>query len=572
MTVTSQVNVVVGQGNGATPIFTYDFLIPTGTQVVIYTDISGTETTLTSSQYIITGLDNPNGGTVIYPTAGSPIANGTSLTIARILPLEQLVAISNQGAFYPAAAEGALDYIMMCLQQIQNETGRALVVPIVDPSQPLPLPAVAQRANQLLGFDTLGNPIAAQPSAALVSSAMQPVVSAATLAIARMLLGLGTASAENLLGPIIDDGAGNLTIKAGGITPAMLGSSAFTNISSGTTVDLGTVTSHNANILGSTTITSFGSSADVNSPIYNITFAGTLTLTYDSANLIIPGKRSITTQPGAYGIAQYRGSGQWSILSYAEQSVLDTGAWPRGSINGLTMAWVSNTSFSVATGTARNEDTGVAVNMSLAASLTKTTSSFSAGTSNGGLFNGSIASSTWYHVYLIQNTSTGAFDVGYETNYPPLNVPAGYAAYRRIGSIATDGSSHFISFSQVVDRFILTASSTVSTGAITSTSAQTVTLPVPIGVNVLADFEAGSTAGSVLTTYISSFFQNDETTSTDPTVAPSYQLASGAGTNRVQARLEIMTNTSAQVRTRNSAATSTVIGLTVYGWTDFRGK
>lgn len=51
------------------------------------------------------------------------------------------------------------------------------------------LPSAASRALQLLGFDSLGNPIAAQPSSAPVSSAMQDVVAAASHAAALALLG-----------------------------------------------------------------------------------------------------------------------------------------------------------------------------------------------------------------------------------------------------------------------------------------------------------------------------------------------------------------------------------------------
>lgn len=190
MTINTQTNVVVAQGNGATNPFSYNFLIPLAADAeVIYTDATGASTILNPAQYTITGIGNPNGGTVTYPIVGSPIASGTTLTIARILPLVQATTLSNQGNQYPTATEGALDYEMMALQQVSNQSGRALVAPITDATAPGPLPGIAQRANSFLGFDGSGNPIAGAVSGAPVSTAMQPVVAAATVAAALALLG-----------------------------------------------------------------------------------------------------------------------------------------------------------------------------------------------------------------------------------------------------------------------------------------------------------------------------------------------------------------------------------------------
>lgn len=191
MTIATSSNKVVAQGNGATTLFSFNFLIPiSGDELVIYTDALGNQTTLTNTQYTLTGFGVPAGGTVLYPISGSPIAPGTSLTIARILPLIQTTSISNQGAFYPNAVEAGLDYSMMAIQQISQQQAQGVFAPIVDTITLNPLPAAAQRANQLLGFDGTGQPIAAQPSSALVSTVMQPVVSAGSIATAVAALGI----------------------------------------------------------------------------------------------------------------------------------------------------------------------------------------------------------------------------------------------------------------------------------------------------------------------------------------------------------------------------------------------
>lgn len=84
---------------------------------------------------------------------------------------------------------------------------------------------------------------------------------------------------------------------------------------SATTTDLGSVSGHNVAITGTTTITSFGTSAQLTAPIYIGRFTGSLTLT-NSASLILPGGNNIVTTAGDSFLAEYFGSGNWRVLSY----------------------------------------------------------------------------------------------------------------------------------------------------------------------------------------------------------------------------------------------------------------
>lgn len=214
MTITNTVSKTTALGNGATTSFTFNFLIPaSGDEQVIFTDDLGNQTVLTNTQYTLSGFGNSAGGSVLYPLTGSPIAAGTSLTIARILPLVQLTSLSNQGAFYPTVVESALDYEMMINQQIAEAEARNLQAPIVDATPPGPLPAIAQRAGMVLGFDGGGNPIAVSTApAGAISSAMAPVVNASTLANGRAAFGLGAAATEGIGAGLADDGAGKLRV------------------------------------------------------------------------------------------------------------------------------------------------------------------------------------------------------------------------------------------------------------------------------------------------------------------------------------------------------------------------
>lgn len=90
-------------------------------------------------------------------------------------------------------------------------------------------------------------------------------------------------------------------------------------IASATTTDLGTLPAHVGFVTGTTTITSFGTSASLLAPFYLLRFAGSLTLT-NSATLALPGNANIITQPGDALLAQFLGSGAWRVTAYFPQS------------------------------------------------------------------------------------------------------------------------------------------------------------------------------------------------------------------------------------------------------------
>ncbi len=102
----------------------------------------------------------------------------------------------------------------------------------------------------------------------------------------------------------------------------------LTNLASATTSDLGSIPSHNVNVTGTTTITSFGSSASTAYPIYYITFAGSLTLTQNASSLILPGGVNITTAAGDTAIAAYLGSGNWRVISFTAAAVSPSATLP----------------------------------------------------------------------------------------------------------------------------------------------------------------------------------------------------------------------------------------------------
>lgn len=225
-TITTTASTVTAAGNGATTVFNYSFVAGQASYIqVTYTNSSGVATIVPSSQYTL--VINPPaagqvwgiGGNVTYPLVGSPIASGTTLTITRTVPLTQAVS-SNQGQLFPLAVEQALDILEMEIQQIATVSGYNLTGNISDPAGlTYSAPPVAQRAGLIMAWDAQGNVIAASAApSGIISSAMQPVVSASTLANGRSAFGLGSMATENINSgsqggnSLQDDGSGNARV------------------------------------------------------------------------------------------------------------------------------------------------------------------------------------------------------------------------------------------------------------------------------------------------------------------------------------------------------------------------
>jgi hypothetical protein len=103
------------------------------------------------------------------------------------------------------------------LQTVKDEVRSSVRGPITEGPLSFRLPAIADRANKFAYFDTLGNLTAGMPigDSAMISAAMNPVVSSSTLEIARAQMAQGTemgpvlnaatlAAAREAMGPWVD--------------------------------------------------------------------------------------------------------------------------------------------------------------------------------------------------------------------------------------------------------------------------------------------------------------------------------------------------------------------------------
>ncbi len=234
-----------------------------------------------------------------------------------------------------------------------------------------------------------------------------------------------------------------------------------------------------------------------------------------------------------------------------------------GHLWGLTLS-SSGATLGVAAGSCANS-TGAEL-MALASAYTKATSAWAVGSGNGALDTGSIANSTWYHAFIIKRLDTGVVDVLISLSPTAPTLPANYTVFRRIGAVKTDGSANWTSFTQNGDEFLWSAPTQDTTSSV-GTSPDLITLNVPTGVRVNAlIFGLGVNAAAGTLWAITSPDQSD--------VLPSLSFFTGiVGSNLVNVTYSqnVRTDTSAQVRRRASAATTTIY-INTFGWIDTRGR
>jgi hypothetical protein len=244
---------------------------------------------------------------------------------------------------------------------------------------------------------------------------------------------------------------------------------------------------------------------------------------------------------------------------------------PPGFLFGCTLSNGATPATQVAIAPGKARDATDAVNIILAAALTKRLdANWVVGDAQGGLDTGSAANVT-YHIWLIKRSDTGVVDALFSASATTPTMPASYDFKRRIGSILRE-AANIVAFRQSGDRFWRS----VPTGDVNDgnpgTAAVTRLLKVPIGIQVDAMVIHSITQGSGAACYglLSSLL--------DPSSAPSatvHDIAilgnSDSSDNSVSR--EITTNASGQIRSRvSSSIVTTTETVTTLGWIDTRGR
>jgi hypothetical protein len=107
--------------DGVQTVFTFTFKVFKAEHLVLEVTETATGTvTKYTSGFSVVGLGVDNGGTLTYPTSGSPIAAGHTAVVRRVVPYTQDYDLSSQGRFNSEQYEEALDLLAMQLRQLAD--------------------------------------------------------------------------------------------------------------------------------------------------------------------------------------------------------------------------------------------------------------------------------------------------------------------------------------------------------------------------------------------------------------------------------------------------------------------
>lgn len=344
------------------------------------------------------------------------------------------------------------------------------------------------------------------------------------------------------------------------------------DIASAATTDIGAATGNYVVVTGTTTITAFGT---IKAGTHRwVRFAAALTLTHNGTSLILPGGANITTAAGDMMLAISEGGGNWRVPFYqrangqAVDSPISMAKAPPKISNGTD----ATNDIDIAVGKCRDDaDTA---NLVVASAIGKQidvtwAAGGTPGTPTGGLSSTlTLTDDTWYHVIL--GLVSGSIEAGFDTSITGANLVTdhSFTNTRRIGSVRR-GTATNLAFVQFGDEFRWVDPPLDVNTTAQGTTAIDRTLTVPTGIVVLCrfnlSFSAPVTADMLL---VSSKHATDAAPSISVAPLTTCTMRAGAGPAE---QMELLTNTSAQIRTRASAASSTV-RIATLGWKDSRGR
>lgn len=585
------------------------FLVPQGTVASIFIDGNGlTVNGATGTQY--TYIAGPVAGTadavtvpVTFPTEFS-LQNGVSITVSfnpltpNTGPITLNVASSGDIPVKKLSPSGLIDYdtgdtlVSPCVLQYNEALNVWVALSVIYYA-----PIITESSNFALAIANLFQPIICDAALTVTLDA------SATYLFSYFYCDIFAEGGDVTLTPDSGDSIQGGAAGASYVIPQGASARLFTDaagswwlffmgprlnkqatIASATTTDLGTSASNIVSISGTTTITSFGSSASVGNPLYFLTFEDALLLTYNGTSLILPTGANVTTAAGDTCVAQYLGSGNWKIVSYsrASGSPLGGAGVVRGSISGFLPSSIAGTS----TTASLTVSAGQAANSTAATYITKNTTT-SWAVSNGNAINGyqggtTLPNGSTIHFFIC----SGASGVGtFAHNGLTPTLPAGYDTYyRRIFSLRTNGSGALIAGSSIEGEggsqvFYLTTPSLDVNGSTPGNASRTLyALAIPNGIAIEPLFRANSVnaAGAgemIITSPLESDIAPDAGTSGNYyayfTAAPGFDTTGSSTGSSIAANGRIVTNNQ-QIGVRQRSGGTRAFYWVTRGWVDYR--
>lgn len=564
MTVPSEVNRNEYTGTGSLRDYDFDFKIFADDELVVsVADDEGTDISadyVLNTDYTVTINDDGTGG---YITLATELPADYMLVLTPGLDIVQNTDISPQGGFDPSVVENALDRLTIICKQLQEQLDRAVKIAITSDTDVEDYLTNAETAATAAAASAAAAAVS-QTAAATAETNAETAEAAAEQALADTLAALAAAEEMgDMTDEVFTDGVG---FTAGVSTTVALSNTYESETNLWVWFD-GAMQGPDTYSLSGTTLT-FSSAIPGGTAKVYVKGGSTLPLGALADNSVSTAK----IQDDAVTTAKIDDDAVTTAKILDANVTLaklatDITPYFGDRISGCTLANGTDANNDIDFGAGFCIDSTRTYGLRTTATMVKQLdAAWAAGTAAGGLFSGTKANSTVYHCFRIRKDSDGSIDHGFDTSVTAANIPAGYTYFRRLGSIYTDSSGNIVGFVNAGDDFILKVGVTDISVTAPGTTAQTATLTsVPTGVAMFAKVRPALSSNDTAFALVSEL----AITNTAPG-ASHYTMATNANSQVSVAHLEILTNTSAQIRYRLS--TSPVAGFTirVQGWRDRR--
>lgn len=319
------------------------------------------------------------------------------------------------------------------------------------------------------------------------------------------------------------------------------------------------------NITGTTAITSIGTKGI--GTVVLLRFAGILTLTHHSTDLVLAASANITTAVGDWAIFEEYAVGDWRLVSY--QRLAGTAlraSLPRGYIDGCILSHGNDTTNDLNFSAGACRDSTDTADIICAAMTGKQLDANWAPGSAAGMRNSAAGiTNATYHIYAVSKAN-GTQDYYAHTStslatvITALQAETGGADYiyaRMIGSIIRIGGA-IKTFKQRGDWIWWDDPSIIYNSATPGTSRVTTAATVPLGIAVLTLFgvDAAATGGVYIT--------SPDTVDTAPSYSNGLALVGHNTSGTVGGQVLAYTNTLAQIVHRSSVDSALVISTQAF--------